>query len=244
MTLLERYRAGEQLAVWDELIARGDEVRSDALREQAEGVAAELVQRAVSNIELVISRLKRRGFRFTGEPLAPPAADADRQAAQLEQLLGPMPLVLRAWYRAAGRVDLRGTAAGWEPPGPLRPGSSYAQVVDPERCYSDPLQVASLGELLAQAEQRSSELEALAPDEGLLLELGGDHLTKRDGPGGTYGLLLPESGIDTDVEAERPTTFAGHLRHALSWGGFPGWAHYLRPPRELLAELRRGLIPF
>lgn len=63
-TFLERYQAGEHVAVWDELMALGDGVRSEPHYTDALAVAAETMRRARRNVELIIQRLDAKGYRF------------------------------------------------------------------------------------------------------------------------------------------------------------------------------------
>jgi hypothetical protein len=63
-TFLERYQAGEHVAVWDELMALGDGVRSEPYHADALAVAAETMRRARHNVELIIRRLNAKGYRF------------------------------------------------------------------------------------------------------------------------------------------------------------------------------------
>jgi hypothetical protein len=64
MTYLERYQAGDHVAVWNELMALGDGVRHEPYYADAAAVAAETMRRARHNVELLIRRLDARGYRF------------------------------------------------------------------------------------------------------------------------------------------------------------------------------------
>jgi len=63
-TFLERYQAGDRIAVWDDLVALGDEVRHKRYHTDAVAVAAETMRRARHNVELLIQRLDGMGYRF------------------------------------------------------------------------------------------------------------------------------------------------------------------------------------
>lgn len=67
MTFLERYKAGEHAAVWEEMTALGAEVRSDRYYADASGVAAETMRRARHNVEILIQRLDALGYRFADQ---------------------------------------------------------------------------------------------------------------------------------------------------------------------------------
>jgi len=63
-TFLERYQAGDRVAVWDELVALGEGVRHKLYYADAVAVAAETMRRARHNVELLIQRLAEAGYRF------------------------------------------------------------------------------------------------------------------------------------------------------------------------------------
>lgn len=63
-TYLERYQAGEHAAVWEELIALGEGVRSEPYITDASAVAAATMRRARHNVETLIRRLDEKGYRF------------------------------------------------------------------------------------------------------------------------------------------------------------------------------------
>jgi hypothetical protein len=79
-TFLERYQAGDRVAVWDELVALGEGVRHKLYYADAVAVAAETMRRARHNVELLIQRLAQAGYRFVSPE--DDAALAPRPAAQ------------------------------------------------------------------------------------------------------------------------------------------------------------------
>ena len=62
--LLRRYQAGEQEAVWGDMMALGTEVRKAPCAEDAWAVARETMRRARHNVELIIRRLDQLGYQF------------------------------------------------------------------------------------------------------------------------------------------------------------------------------------
>lgn len=72
--LLERYLSGECHEVWRDLMLIGPAVRDEPYYKDAVAVAGETMKRARHNIELIIPKLERLGYRFTQE------ADAEEQA--------------------------------------------------------------------------------------------------------------------------------------------------------------------
>lgn len=130
-TFLQRYMAGEHQQVWQELLARGEQVREEPLYSDALAVARETMRRARRNIEMLVERLTRVGFQFGPyewdlpsyavlreknpdwqdlhpATFAPPKPSIQEQIEELEQFGGPLPLSLRAWYEHIGSVCLVG----------------------------------------------------------------------------------------------------------------------------------------
>ena len=61
---LDRYLAGEYVAVWDELVALGPRVRHSRCEADATAVAAETMRRARHNVQLLLQRLDAIEYRF------------------------------------------------------------------------------------------------------------------------------------------------------------------------------------
>src|SRR4051812_6140238 len=141
---LDRYRDGEHEAVWAELVALGKRVRRGPVLDDACAVARETMIRARRNIETLVRRLDEIGYQFrasrteeyvaptainpfTKQPLpgprepvrkamvfCPPRPEAVGQIAELERLVGVLPLSVRAWYEVVGEVDLTGSHPRWK----------------------------------------------------------------------------------------------------------------------------------
>jgi hypothetical protein len=63
-TLLEQYKSGDHVAVWEELVALGDEISHKRVYADAVGVATETMRRVRHNVELLIRRLDEMGYCF------------------------------------------------------------------------------------------------------------------------------------------------------------------------------------
>lgn len=63
-TYIDRYLAGERVAVWNELMALGEAVYRKPVQADANAVAEETMRRARRNIEVLIPRLSAMGYRF------------------------------------------------------------------------------------------------------------------------------------------------------------------------------------
>lgn len=62
--LLKRYHAGEHEAVWADMMALGAKVRESPCADDARNVARETMRRARQNVESIIRRLDRLGYKF------------------------------------------------------------------------------------------------------------------------------------------------------------------------------------
>lgn len=233
---LKRYKDGECKAVWSELVQLGDAVMGEPLRTEALEVARETMSRARRNIEKIVNRLEGLGYRFGNEPSDPlPAKDArvfmgaPANASQLinqleEELRGPLPLSLRAFYEQVGSVSLIGSHELLNPP---YRGQDLA----------DPLLLFGIEDLIEQLdeippEEREDEAElTIAPDD----------LTKADVSGSFYYVYLPFAAADFAFNHFRDGGFVDYLRLTFKWGGFPGWERYSNPPTEQIAILTENL---
>src|ERR1700682_5325663 len=116
MSLLDRYVAGEHIAVWRELVAMGPRVQDDPV---ALEVARETMRRVQHNVQLVIERLRSEGWRFSESDVyaiwAPPHQETADQITELERRLGGrIPLALRTFWSVVGTVSLMRIASGPE----------------------------------------------------------------------------------------------------------------------------------
>jgi hypothetical protein len=173
-TRLERYMAGEQQAVWEELGALGAAVREEPYYADALAVASETMRRAHHNIELLVARLHAVGFCFgpyewdtpayqallrrrpdaaeaNPEVFVLPKPNVQEQIAEVERLGGVLPLSLRAWYEHIGSVCLVGNYPVADPaaPGGFTNNVQYRQARRQARGTDD---LSSAEEWLAENE--------------------------------------------------------------------------------------------
>jgi len=93
--LLERYLSGKHSEVWDDLLSLGPAIRGERYYQDAVDVAAETMKRARQNLELIIPKLDKLGYRFTQEPSPPAQAsvslwpESDSEKAIREKYLHP-----------------------------------------------------------------------------------------------------------------------------------------------------------
>ena len=229
---LRRYRSGECEQVWAELVALGEAVRSPTLLPDARGVARETMERARSNIDTLVRRLRDLQYTFVADAaVVEPAPDVPQAIAALEGRVGPIPLSLCAWWEVGGSADLRGTHPAWPDPRTWR--------------YPDPLVLLPIEEALVDLNDYVYSEFNHAPPPGAQypLTIAPDDAHKADVSGGEpYSIMVPAATADALLREEwHETTLVNYLRICFRWGGFPGFARYPERPTELLSFLAHGL---
>jgi hypothetical protein len=222
MSYFERYVQGDHEAVWAELVSLGPSVREPAIFDDANAVARETMRRVADNINAIVGRLQGHGYDFARYPdgslipfnfgpLAHPHGELRKQIVDLENLVGTVPLSLKAFWETVGAVSLVGChSLGW-------PQYTDPLVVEPpEVCIS------VYQEWLADAEEFGT-----ANIEPFIAPISPDVFHKDNVSGGApYGLHLPNAAVDVELRNQsRQMTFVSYLRFSLlEWGGFPGLA--------------------
>jgi hypothetical protein len=259
---LERYDAGERLAVWQELHALGSlRQHSQDVCDDVAAVAERTIERAAENLRTILSRLSGLGYRFDLPEYSLAPIDGSRASAisSLVDRVGPLPPTLKAALHLIGDVSFRGwlpshgTATSWQ-----------AQLLDPfefflviESDIEDFDYAATLDETDPQRQR------------GFRLTFSGDYLHKNDVSGGPPSqMLLPADSADVALveddgvankayvdwliagrnhpeperPSEKPIWFVDYLRMYFGAGGFrrvPGTASY---PESFTRALSEGLL--
>lgn len=247
---IARYQSGEYEQVWAELTALGEQVRQEHILPDALAVAYETMRRVRHNAEIIAVRLPSIGYRFGYEadeeedslvaPCSPPSPDAAEQVAELESLVGPLPLSLCAWYEIGGSVDFIGFHKLWP------------------SIYSDPLVIGSVEYALGECRDWQDQVSENGLDEvgSYEVDIAPDFYHKNnESGGGPYQIELPCTATDALLLYEwHDVNFVEYLRGCFRWGGFPGFdiSHPMNPnhlnadaimPPEHLALLTAGLLP-
>lgn len=193
---------------------------------------AAAMRTARANVERVTRRLRREGYVFA-PPRRPIARPAPKLAARLERAVGPLPAVLRALYEVFGGCDLRGTHPDWR-------GTAHVELRERRPplhvWYTEPLVILPLASVLDEA------LDDAADGAAIDLPLAPDRVAKAGLSGGSITVALPARDADPAL-AGAEGRLLEHLRVALRWGGFPGFAAVDDPP-PLIAELAALCEPF
>lgn len=179
------------------------------------------------------------------------------------QLGGPLPISLRAWYEAVEYVSFLGSHPELNPTKPE--GAGHRMYVSPsmlqgpggeqrrrqaeslgfqvasdapaspldESALPDPLVITALEELLGESEEPGGGSFIIAPDD----------LHKANISGDVYYIDLPDRKADLIFQDWKGEYFVAYLRRVFLWAGFPGWERHRNPPTKLIRELTQGLLP-
>ena len=248
----DRYRDGAYQEVYDELLAMQEQVFDEPTYTQALAVAREMMRRVRHNVEVLIPRLEELDYDFGAGFFAeqdspelvahimddvpifrPPDENTPHQVAQLERLVGSVPLALKCWYEEVGSVNLIGLFSDI--------GGQEVQYRDGPTW--DPLCVYSLALVLKMVTQ---QIEASVWHPGSTLSLSPDRYFKYGyGGSGAYSIQVPCRAFDAPLLLEEhQTTFVNYLRVCLRWGGFPGLASEKRLSPRVRDLLTKDLLFF
>lgn len=216
--LLERYLSGDHEGVWNEMAQLRQLIRKAPLVKDSEAVARETMKRARFNIEALIRKLFSLGYEFgpPGTALSQEPFDNEyvyRQGSR--ELVRQLQLISSA---GSGEIPLA-VGAWFEYVGEVSLSGRHP-ILNPEGGKGDPL-VVRLGPFEAPPQSGKG------PRFGLL-ELKPNRVGRR------FSVKLPDEGAGIEL--------VRYLRTAFQWGGFPGWAESISPPREEITYLREGLI--
>lgn len=232
MTYLQRYETGEHRQVWAELQALGEAIARDGTREDAWAVACRTMRRARVNVERIYERLVRQCYEFEHPDRAwVPATPSDAEALrEIESLVGPMPLSLRAWYEIVGSVWWTGNHPAWESFGP----------------ETDALVITPVSHILNECRQWLEDRNERYGEYSQFfhVEISPDRLHKADISGGPpYAIACGTPCADGLVKEEsRRLHFVPYLRVCFKHGGFPGFEGYGISENDLLEGLMRDLL--
>lgn len=242
---LSRYRDGQRQQVWHEFRQLGAAIRDSDLADEAQLVCDEMAIRARHNVEVIVERLHRAGYRFHSNdddqtPQAPhfaPSPTASEHAAWLEASFGPVPMTVLSWVRHVGDVWLVGTHPQW-------PASAAADplVIELEgSAYPD----ASIRDYFADEHDTWREsLAANGEARPFQLPIAPDRLHKDNVSGGPpYAIALPDGCVDGLVLAETPVPFVSYLNWVFANGGFPWRAGSDHAAWQVRHDLAKDLLP-
>jgi hypothetical protein len=235
MNYLERYLNGEYEQVWTELQNLGATVRQEPHYNLAVRVADETMRRVRSNCERIIDYLRTINYEFgvypdgspgyfSAGPLVPPADGSGEDQKALEEAVGPLPIMLVAFWQQVGSIDFVGRHPEW------------LKGLDPLVIYAPEVAVSDLDAMDEMKESIGHFEATLSPD-----DLHKDNVSG-DAP---YAVRLPDPNMDFVFQNEKHNLyFVPYLRFALlRFGGFPG-IEGGEAEFQYLASLVKDLEPF
>jgi len=223
-----RYLAGGRVEVWNELMQLGGHIHP-LLQADAMDVCREIVNRTAFNLTLLHRRLIDVGYKFASpdESLVEATTQDTIALALVEQSLGQVPLILRAWYERLHSINfsqdesqLHGEAASSGNPDPVAGlGCNLVLIV---------LDLQSCQRLRATVIGNESDSESLVRLQHFFPS--GGWASNCD----PKGFILPNTGVDGVFynEGFGNVTFVDELRLAFDAGGFPFWRHLLQTRRR------------
>ena len=268
-TLLNRYLAGEQEGVWQELRALGRSACVEPLLAATVEICNTAMQRAKYNCELLVARLLASNYRFYSPDNKLVLTDSTGLEAlsQTNDRYGPIPTALYSWYELVSNIDLRGTHPDWAFTGNPFTWLQDAIRQDSARRNLGPSRTKEGSSKEANEAEDTVSIKPYFDTDALQLTsayFGRCGLSLSDGicgitistdealihgdVAGDSEILVPDLRADgsfVSPELNIAPTFVGYLRRSFEWGGFPGFANVpeeLRPT-EMLNYLREGLLP-
>jgi hypothetical protein len=156
--------------------------------------------------------------------LGPWPPDMVHYIDEIERVIGPVPLEIRAWYEEVGGVNLYRYHPGWDALSRASHPWQQGQVQSFLMRDCNPLQVIPLHEAFIEQLRRTH-----VSGQPYLFVFGDDRVEQEyfldPSP---YGFLLPDRGADASLDGLRWMgpfmTFVKYLRFCLKWAGFPGIA--------------------
>lgn len=238
---LQRYRAGEHGAVWEELAALGP-IMEPAIRDAVERVADETMRRVATAMSELARRLGSLGYPLQPQPGPDPEIQA-RLEGLGEVAGGPVPISLAAFWRIVGGVDLapieNADLPDWMPS-----EQTWLEKLDP--VVIEPLREAWYSVEEWQEDLAENLAEVVGP---LEISIAPDRLHKVNISGGPpYAIRLPDASADPRIRwLEEEPQLIHYLRRAVQGGGFAGVSpdqHVSRRWSSVVAELTRDLPSF
>lgn len=235
MSLLARYKKGEHIAVWKKIESIGDLSQDNPQYADVVAVVEETMKRIRHNVEILHRKLLEIDYRFV-EPdrsYMPPAANVSERIAFLEEIVSPLPLVIKLWLKIVGGIDFRGshpTLAGYYP--------LNSSVVEPNYrphdntksfpYYSDPMYIQPIEDIIDEAKFTQTLIATgeISGDNAYRIMFP-DYFTKNNISGSLYYLPLQSAQVDIPLLHEpHETTWIRYIRLTFDWGGFPGFHLY------------------
>ena len=239
---LERYLRGEYEKVWFEIRHLSQSTLTTDRATDIESVAVATMQRVATNIDILVDHLVQIGWHFaTPQSIRILPTDQDVVGIeQIENVIGPLPIALKACLLFVGGVHLAGSFPGNE-----RPTYLFGETLEQNAILADPLSLPTGYWLDYSYQEWREDHNGVVP---FHFEFAPDEYHKANYSGGSHMIQLPKMVIDPVIEGvhNRPQiTLVEYLRTSIRWCGFPGYE--FEPSEEIppaLADISSRFIPF
>jgi len=251
----QRYQSGDYINVWNEIRALGAEVRSDTYLDEVTKVVTDTANRIRHNVDLLVDRLRGDGYEFvwpgsdnykTDRSRWLPNDDSPVLVNFLNNLCGPIPLIIEAWIKQVGDVNLVGNHPKWPGQDMLTDAlvvefEYKAWKLDEKDASKDYFQneYDFWKEIVSQDGMEAAGLFRLpfAPDAYHKINMSGSS---------PYAIILPDPGADALVEINgQRSYFIDYLRKCFACGGFPGFMDMEKVrDNNTISKLTIGLLDF
>ncbi|WP_152568562.1 SMI1/KNR4 family protein [Thermoactinomyces daqus] len=163
------------------------------------------------SIQLLKTNLEELNYQFHThgphpyEVIMEPDPLLPEKISYLERKIGPIPLVLKCFYKHIGGVNFQGFHPDWE------------------EIYADALWIESIDAAIVEWE----ECQDIEEQENIFYyPIAPDWLHKENVSGGMfYHIEFPTSAVNPIIIMDQVSmTFLDYLTFSLKWGGFPGLA--------------------
>lgn len=242
-TISERYSIGYRLAYEEYLdLASSAGALFIPANDNEERIA--VLEENIARTSPAQERLREQSREMQAELRTKPSAEA--LVAELEEVVGLIPLSVRAWYEVVGSVNFVGDHAGWRALLPESvtdfPVNAYdylnpMHVLDPFWIWPLEKERLALYRRLAN-EGRVSAFVFAEAGRGLYLDAHRSLCS--------YAVRVPNAAMDAPFVHRCPyqgMSFVAYLRECFRWGGFPGWGKLEKRPEEDITFLTRDLLP-
>jgi hypothetical protein len=223
MQLIERYKNGETIEVYQHIYALGDKAFEPDIFQDVKSVLSETFKRVKYNLEVIYKALVEMNYRFntdfsytSNRPLAEPLNNCETLLQELDENVRPfgfIPLSFRIFYQIVGSCNF-----SWD----------YKKYPEIYWEYADPIQVMAIDDvvrLMAVLDWKESMLEILEDSEDACtyIPFSADFYHKDNVSGGEpYAIeITKHKSIDSRVLFEgNETTFIHYLRLNFEKCGF------------------------
>lgn len=225
MTLLERYKSGETIEVYNEIYKLGEKAFEKDKFQEIEAVLVETMERVKYNLEIIhdalinINYLLKSEYECTSDyPIAKPLKNIDKLLNKLDKLVKPfgyVPLSVKTFFKIAGSCNFvwnyeTNDNLTWE--------------------YADPIQINAIDDIIEEminGEWTDMMRENLEDEDfenqSAYIEFSADYYHKDNASGGRpYAIeITTKPSIDSQVLfEEHQTTFINYLRLCFDNCGF------------------------